>query len=200
MDRRYQDEIGEEFTELVTRLQKELLRVANELRSGKSDDSELRELLSKVEKAAVSEEEIFATEKLRQAIESIENIENNEIISINEGDEEDNITPVGEQIRVEFDIENQAVEAIEREVEIDKIVNSVSELNDIFHDLNTLVIQQGEIVDHISNNIEITNDNNRNAARNLYSADKWDRRKQRCSLILIVIVTILILLLISLII
>lgn len=200
MDRRYQDEIGEEFTELVTRLQKELLRVANELRSGKSDDSELRELLSKVEKAAVSEEEIFATEKLRQAIESIENIENNEIISINEEDEEDNITPVGEQIRVEFDIENQAVEAIEREVEIDKIVNSVSELNDIFHDLNTLVIQQGEIVDHISNNIEITNDNNRNAARNLYSADKWDRRKQRCSLILIVIVTILILLLISLII
>ena len=85
------------------------------------------------------------------------------------------------------EIERQHYEAVQREVEINKIVNSVGELNQIFHDLDTLVNNQGELIDNIESNIYSALDNSRNAARELYKADRWDRKRRRCSYLVAIV-------------
>lgn len=96
-------------------------------------------------------------------------------------------------------VEAQHYEAIQREAEISRIVNSVGELNQIFHDLDTLVSGQGELLDNIENNIYSTLENTRYADRELRKADSWDRKRRRCSCVLIVVVIIVMLILLALI-
>lgn len=96
-------------------------------------------------------------------------------------------------------IEAQHYEAIQREAEISKIVNSVGELNQIFHDMNTLVSSQGELIDNIENNIYSTLENTRMADRQLRKADRWDRKRRRCSCVLMVVVVIVMFILLALI-
>lgn len=205
----YSDE--ESFSVLVSKLQSELIRVANELRSGSCGENELERLLDKVEENAISEEEIVIYEKLREAVRMTKSVEEegregvvdeSVVEEVEEGSVEEDCAPVWQ---IEYTpineecIENQRNEAIQRGVEIDKIVNSVVELNEVFRDLDNLVIEQGEIVEHISNNIDYAVENTRGASRNLYQADKWDRRRNKCRFILIVIVVIIIMIFIALI-
>lgn len=96
-------------------------------------------------------------------------------------------------------LESQHYEAIQRETEISRIVNSVGELNQIFHDLDTLVSGQGELLDNIENNIYSTLENTRYADRELRKADSWDRKRRRCSCVLVVVVVIVMLILLALI-
>ncbi|KAG0681018.1 hypothetical protein C6P40_002846 [Pichia californica] len=96
-------------------------------------------------------------------------------------------------------IEAQHYEAIQREAEINKIVNSVGELNQIFHDMDTLVNNQGELVDNIESNIYSTLENTRYADRELRKADSWDRKRRRFSCVLIVVVIIVMFILLALI-
>lgn len=96
-------------------------------------------------------------------------------------------------------IEAQHYEAIQREAEISKIVNSVGELNQIFHDMDTLVSSQGELIDNIENNIYSTLENTRMADRELRKADRWDRKRRRCSCVLMVVVVIVMFILLALI-
>lgn len=96
-------------------------------------------------------------------------------------------------------LESQHYEAIQRETEISRIVNSVGELNQIFHDLDTLVSGQGELLDNIENNIYSTLENTRYADRELRKADNWDRKRRRCSCVLVVVVVIVMMILLALI-
>lgn len=96
-------------------------------------------------------------------------------------------------------VEAQEQEALQREIEIDKIVNSVGELNQIFHDMDTLVLSQGEMVDNIESNIYNTLDNTRMASIQLHKANDWDRRRRRCSCLLMVVAVIGMLILLALI-
>lgn len=96
-------------------------------------------------------------------------------------------------------IESQHFEAIQREAEINKIVNSVGELNQIFHDMDTIVNSQGELIDNIENNIYSTLENTRYADRELRKADNWDRKRRKFSCVLIVIVIIIMFILLALI-
>lgn len=97
------------------------------------------------------------------------------------------------------ELEQQHYEAVQREAEINKIVNSVGELNQIFHDMDQLVISQGEIVDNIENNIYSTLDNTRYADRELRKANNWDKRRRRYSCVLMVVAAIVIFILLALI-
>lgn len=103
-------------------------------------------------------------------------------------------TPINAEL-----IEQQEYESMQREIEINKIVNSVIELNSIFKDMNTLVASQGELVDNIESNIYSTVENTRMASRELNKADMWDRRRRRCNFILFVMLVIVIIIIFALI-
>lgn len=67
----------------------------------------------------------------------------------------------------------------QREREIEEIQESMEQINAIYRDLDTMVTEQGEMVDSIETNILGYNDNARGAARELVAADRYQRRASR---------------------
>jgi len=61
---------------------------------------------------------------------------------------------------------------LERDAEINQLVDTMNELGTIFKQLNTLVIEQGNILDRIDYNIEQTLDNTKKANVQLKKAEK----------------------------
>jgi len=61
---------------------------------------------------------------------------------------------------------------LERDAEINQLVDTMNELGTIFKQLNTLVIEQGNILDRIDYNIEQTLDNTKKANIQLKKAEK----------------------------
>ncbi|XP_053618081.1 syntaxin-16 [Plodia interpunctella] len=86
----------------------------------------------------------------------------------------------------------------EREEEVNKIVRSIMDLNEIFKDLGHMVHEQGTILDRIDYNIEQTHTQVYEGFKQLQKADSYHRknRKMHCILILAVVVVILMFLLI----
>ncbi|KAH0559050.1 hypothetical protein GP486_004357 [Trichoglossum hirsutum] len=104
-----------------------------------------------------------------------------------------------EQLRLasQDDVNFQESLIIEREQEIRVIEQSVSELNELFRDLGTIVTEQGEQLDMISDNVQDVYANTQGADRELRSAARHQRnaRNKACCLLLIlaVILTVIIL-------
>ncbi|KAI9867202.1 MAG: hypothetical protein M1813_009480 [Trichoglossum hirsutum] len=104
-----------------------------------------------------------------------------------------------EQLRLasQDDVDFQESLIIEREQEIRVIEQSVSELNELFRDLGTIVTEQGEQLDMISDNVQDVYTNTQGADRELRSAARHQRnaRNKACCLLLIlaVILTVIIL-------
>lgn len=96
-------------------------------------------------------------------------------------------------------IEQQEYESMQREIEINKIANSVIELNSIFKDMDKVVTNQGELVDNIENNIYNTVEHTRLANRELHKANMWDKKRRKCNFILFVIMIIVIIIIFALI-
>lgn len=88
--------------------------------------------------------------------------------------------------------------ALHREQEVNKIVTSIVELNDIFKDLAHMVRDQGTVLDRIDYNIEQTQFSVYDGYRQLQKAENYQRknRKMHCIFILGLTVTILLVLLI----
>ncbi|CAK1590767.1 unnamed protein product [Parnassius mnemosyne] len=86
----------------------------------------------------------------------------------------------------------------EREEEVNKIVRSIVDLNDIFKDLAHMVHEQGTILDRIDYNIEQTQVQVHEGYKQLQKAERYQRtnRKMHCILILAVTLIILVILLI----
>lgn len=86
----------------------------------------------------------------------------------------------------------------EREEEVNKIVRSIMDLNEIFKDLGQMVHEQGTVLDRIDYNIEQTQVQVHEGLKQLQKADRYQRknRKMHCILILAVVVIILVVLLI----
>lgn len=86
---------------------------------------------------------------------------------------------------------------IERESEIRNIETSVSELNELFRDVATMVHDQGQMLDTIDANVMQTRDDTRNADSQLRTASRHQKsaRGKACCLLLIlaVVLTVVIL-------
>ena len=59
-----------------------------------------------------------------------------------------------------------------REIEIDKISKKMNNLQELFKDLNIIVIEQGTILDRIDYNIELACDNEQKSKKNIIKANE----------------------------
>lgn len=81
----------------------------------------------------------------------------------------------------------------EREQEIQRVAHGVQEVNAIFKDLNTLVTQQGEQIDAVEDNITQVAGNTADASRELKTAHELQKRRTKCSLVMLVALVVIIL-------
>lgn len=79
---------------------------------------------------------------------------------------------------------------IERESEIRTIEQSVGELNELFRDVAHMVHEQGEQLDIISENVEVTHDASRGAHINLVQANRYQKNARSKACILFIILAI----------
>ncbi|KID73028.1 t-SNARE affecting a late Golgi compartment protein 2 [Metarhizium brunneum] len=78
----------------------------------------------------------------------------------------------------------------QREREIEEIAQGIIELSDIFRDLQTMVIDQGTMLDRIDYNVERMNENVKGADRELTVASGYQRRTTKRKIILLLILII----------
>ncbi|CAH0403259.1 unnamed protein product [Chilo suppressalis] len=81
----------------------------------------------------------------------------------------------------------------EREEEVNKVVKSIVDLNDIFKDLAHLVHDQGTVLDRIDYNIEQTQVSVHEGYKQLQKAERYQRKNRKMHCILILGVTIVVL-------
>ncbi|CAB3229291.1 unnamed protein product [Arctia plantaginis] len=94
--------------------------------------------------------------------------------------------------------EENTRDVAEREEEVNKIVRSIVDLNDIFKDLGQMVHEQGTILDRIDYNIEQTQVQVHEGYKQLQKAERYQRtnRKMHCILMLAITIIVLVILLI----
>lgn len=94
--------------------------------------------------------------------------------------------------------EENTRDVAEREEEVNKIVRSIVDLNDIFKDLAHMVNEQGTVLDRIDYNIEQTQVQVHEGYKQLQKAERYQRsnRKMHCILILAITIIALVILLI----
>jgi SNARE domain len=100
---------------------------------------------------------------------------------------------LAEQSEVDF----QENLIIERESEIRNIEQGVSELNELFRDVATIVREQGDMIDTIDVNVENVRNDTRGADVELRQASRYQKnaRNKACCLLLIMAVVVIIIVL-----
>ncbi|KAK7205576.1 t-SNARE [Myxozyma melibiosi] len=95
----------------------------------------------------------------------------------------------------EIDFQNSLI--AEREIEIQGIEQGISELNEIFRDLGTMVTEQGVMIDNIESNITSVADHTQNASAELTKASRHQKssRNKSCCLLLVLVVILIVVLL-----
>ncbi|KAK9325466.1 t-SNARE [Lipomyces orientalis] len=95
----------------------------------------------------------------------------------------------------EIDFQNSLI--AERELEIQGIEQGISELNEIFRDLGTMVTEQGVLIDNIESNITNVADSTQQASAELTKASRYQKgtRNKSCCLLLILVVILAVVLL-----
>ncbi|XP_066255449.1 syntaxin-16 [Euwallacea similis] len=84
--------------------------------------------------------------------------------------------------------------AQEREKEVNAIVRSIVDLNEIFKDLSQMVLEQGTVLDRIDYNIENTQTRVFEGFKQLQKADAYQRKNRKmCAIVTLAAVTILLL-------
>lgn len=79
----------------------------------------------------------------------------------------------------------------QREKEITKIAQGILELSDIFKDLQTMIIDQGTLLDRIDYNVETMRTNVKQADKELIKATHYQKRTQKCKIILLLSLLVL---------
>lgn len=113
-------------------------------------------------------------------------------------DDDDFARPAMSQKQLLLMQEENTRDVAEREEEVNKIVRSIVDLNDIFKDLAHMVNEQGTILDRIDYNIEQTQVQVHEGYKQLQKAERYQRsnRKMHCILMLGVTIIVLVILLI----
>nr|XP_033818462.1 syntaxin-16 isoform X2 [Geotrypetes seraphini] len=81
----------------------------------------------------------------------------------------------------------------EREREIRQIVQSISDLNEIFRDLGTMVVEQGTVLDRIDYNVEQSCIKTEDGLKHLHKAEQYQKKNRKMLVILILFVVVLVL-------
>ena len=87
-------------------------------------------------------------------------------------------------------------EVSKREAGITKIADTILEVADIFRDLQTMVIDQGALVDRIDYNVENTLVDVRGASKQLVEGERYQKRTQKCKVIMLLVLIVVALVLI----
>lgn len=100
---------------------------------------------------------------------------------------------LAEQSEVDF----QEMLINEREDDIRQIEQGISELNEIFRDLGTMVTEQGHMIESIEGNVQNTLTSTRDASRELVQANKYQKsaRNRACMLLIILAIVLAVVLL-----
>lgn len=88
----------------------------------------------------------------------------------------------------------------EREEEVNKIVRSITDLNDVFKDLGHMVTEQGTVLDRIDYNIEMTQVQVHEGFKQLQKAERYQRKNRKMHCILVMAVTLIVMLILLIII
>lgn len=92
--------------------------------------------------------------------------------------------------------EENTLLAVQREQEVNSIVKSIVDLNDLFKDLSQMVQDQGTILDRIDYNIEQTQTQVFEGFKQLQKADQYQRKNRKmCCIIILAATTILLIIL-----
>lgn len=92
--------------------------------------------------------------------------------------------------------EENTMLAAQREQEVNTIVKSIVDLNDIFKELAQMVADQGTILDRIDYNVEQTQTQVYEGFRQLQKADSYQRKNRKmCCIIILAATTILLIIL-----
>ncbi|XP_061076443.1 syntaxin-16 isoform X2 [Conger conger] len=93
-------------------------------------------------------------------------------------------------------VEQNTVMVEEREREIRQIVQSISDLNEIFRDLAGMVVEQGTVLDRIDFNVEQACVKTDEGLKQLQKAEGYQKKNRKMLVILILFVTVIVLILI----
>ena len=84
------------------------------------------------------------------------------------------------------------LQLVKRDKDLDNLLNSVNDLAEIFKDMQTLVMEQGSILDRIDYNIDISSSNVSAGKKSIKKADKIHKKNCFRNVIIILIIVIFI--------
>jgi len=101
------------------------------------------------------------------------------------------------QLASQSEVDYQEQLIAEREEEIREIEQGISEINEIFVDLGTMVNEQQGAIDSVWNNVQNVRDDTQAGSRELTSASRYQKnaRNRACCLLLILAVVLAVVLL-----
>lgn len=91
-------------------------------------------------------------------------------------------------------VEENNVQVRQREKEINKLVQSITDLNLIFKDLAGMVAEQGTVLDRIDYNIEISASSVEVGLQELHKTEKYQKKNRKMMVIVVLTVIIIVLL------
>ena len=132
------------------------------------------------------EQEIFA-KKCKEL--SLETSENFNIIELN--DISTNSSDLNENNNDNFLMKEEPNEILQhREIEIDKISKKMNNLQELFKDLNIIVIEQGTILDRIDYNIDTAKDNTAKGKQHLMNAENLQKNSCFRNVMLVLVLVV----------
>ncbi|XP_037668387.1 syntaxin-16 isoform X2 [Choloepus didactylus] len=90
-------------------------------------------------------------------------------------------------------VEQNTLMVEERERELRQIVQSISDLNEIFRDLGAMIVEQGTVLDRIDYNVEQSCVKTEDGLKQLHKAEQYQKKNQKMLVILILFVIIIVL-------
>ena len=176
-----------------------LVHKINEIEETELDRAQLisRDKLTRDVKYSV--QEFQEAQKEFTSTSKVMNAQAKQALAEDEETREDNVinSKSQEQITIEREAINNEEFAYqqrliqERDEEIAHIESGIEELNDIFHDLGTIVQQQGYLVDNIESNIYTVANNTQSGARELTKAMRSQRSSSIWCIRMLIIVSVL---------
>uniref|UniRef100_A0A2D4J0N7 Syntaxin-16 n=2 Tax=Micrurus TaxID=8634 RepID=A0A2D4J0N7_MICLE len=93
-------------------------------------------------------------------------------------------------------VEQNTMLVEEREREIRQIIQSITDLNEIFRDLGAMVVEQGTVLDRIDYNVEQSCIKTEEGLKQLHKAEHYQKKNRKMLIILILFVIVIILIII----